>query len=271
MTGPYSKLKRSIWSDPDIMSLSADATYVYIYALSGPKLTMLGSQEFSERRWVTATKLPADRLMAALDELVESRHLLIDWNTDEVIVRTFVAHSVTLNNSKTAKGIWNEWERLASASCRAAILPDLPEMMWDTAPESAIRLRTGSEPKENRTGTEPEPDQNLNHQSSSSRQHPSSSCETPLSGDLTETELGLVEAVLGAMADRTMAQVRQRGDTIDAPGRYRAKVIRNDRLEHGQKIAEVVRRYPTAPLDMIASKAQGEPCPYIGQYASDAA
>ena len=46
---------------------------------------------------------------------------------------------------------------------------------------------------------------------------------------------------------------------------YTAKCARNARTEHGEKIADLVERYPTAPADVIAGHILGQPSS-LGRY-----
>lgn len=65
------------WSDPEIEPLSADATWLYVWSWTNPLIGMAGLYKVSASR-MTESKVPADRIPAALKELEDAELLFYD-------------------------------------------------------------------------------------------------------------------------------------------------------------------------------------------------
>jgi hypothetical protein len=85
------RLSVEIWEDSDFLKLSPLAQRAYMFLLSQPDLAHDGVIPLRERRWArkSAGMDPAT-LTANLRELDDSRFLVIDWDTEEVLVRSFI-------------------------------------------------------------------------------------------------------------------------------------------------------------------------------------
>lgn len=87
----FAQLYTRIWSDEDFRMRSAAAQRMYMLLLSQPQLTYCGTIPLTLRRWAKcAPDTTPDDIRAALDELAEHRFVVIDEDTDELLVRTFI-------------------------------------------------------------------------------------------------------------------------------------------------------------------------------------
>lgn len=87
----YAQLLKSVWSDPEWRLLSRDAQWLYELLISQASMNYAGVLDLTARRWsrLAAGTTVAD-IEAALEELAVARFIVVDPDTEEVLVRTFI-------------------------------------------------------------------------------------------------------------------------------------------------------------------------------------
>lgn len=94
--GDYCKVFSRIWNDPDFTALNGDCQRLYLMLLSYPTRDNAGVLPLTLRRWATATNgMSPDSLTAALERLAEHRFVVVDWNTEEVLIRSLAKNDET--------------------------------------------------------------------------------------------------------------------------------------------------------------------------------
>lgn len=165
MARSHARISVAVWGDPDYGTLTMRAQWLYAHLLAHPRLSLVGTIDLSERRWARlATDAGQDDIEAALLELEASRMLLIDWGTEEVMVRTFTSHDLAPGrvNKNLAAGFWRSWEGVLSPDLRSSVAHAIPADLWDRleefAPPAAVESRRSPrlEP-EPRPRSQPEP------------------------------------------------------------------------------------------------------------------
>jgi hypothetical protein len=122
MPRTFAKLYLSVWDDPDFLALSADAQRLYLVLFSHKKLSLAGVLPLQPRQWAkTARDALPETVEEALRELVEARFVVVDEDTEEALVRTFVRHDGGATNSNVHKAIRCAIDRVASKRLRATI------------------------------------------------------------------------------------------------------------------------------------------------------
>ncbi|MDH6283134.1 hypothetical protein [Prescottella agglutinans] len=87
----YAQLLKRIWSDADWKRLSRDAQWMYELLISQTTMNYAGVIPLTVRRWSNlATDATEPIVEAALVELAASRFIIIDWETEEALVRSFI-------------------------------------------------------------------------------------------------------------------------------------------------------------------------------------
>lgn len=165
MARSHAKIKCSIWRDPDWLALSPEARAVYHFVLEQQRLSLVGSIDLALSRWAGLTGYHRAVVEAAVCELEAARWLVVDWTTDEVLVRTFTTHDIDTNrvNVNLAKGLWGQWGLIESPALRSVAVHEMPEELWvkleQHAPDDAVQNRMSArlEP-ESRPRSEPEGD-----------------------------------------------------------------------------------------------------------------
>jgi hypothetical protein len=148
MARSHARISVSVWGDPDYQSLTILAQWFYAHLLAHPRLSLVGTIDLSERRWARlATDAEPEDVEAALSELEAARMLLIDWDTEEVMVRTFTSHDLAPGrvNRNLAAGFWRSWEGVLSPELRSSVAHAIPEDLWarleEFAPPAAVDIR----------------------------------------------------------------------------------------------------------------------------------
>lgn len=102
----YAQLLKRIWSDPDWKRLTRDGQWMYELLISQSTINYAGVLPLTVRRW---SNLAADAteviVQAALGELSTARFIVVDWETEEVLVRSFIRNDE----------LWKQPKMLATA------------------------------------------------------------------------------------------------------------------------------------------------------------
>lgn len=151
MARAHGRILTTIWSDPDWVALSQGAQRGYMLLLSQPKLTLVGLLDYLPSRWA---RLADDSSLASVEadiaELEASRFVVVDRNTDELLVRTLVRHDITAlangkANSKLVLGMWRAWTGIESRHLRHVAAQEIPDSLWEhpkcTPPAEALQMR----------------------------------------------------------------------------------------------------------------------------------
>lgn len=150
MARSHAKILAAIWDDDDFVALSSGAQRLYMLLLSQKKLTLVGLLTYTPSRWA---RLAPDTTLASveghLDELEASRFVLVDRDTDELLIRTLVKHDKDntrmLGNVNLLRGLWNAWETIESRQLQHEAVHNIPASVWDspkaTPPTQALNLR----------------------------------------------------------------------------------------------------------------------------------
>ena len=89
----FGKLFSSIWSNEDFTDLSAHAQQLYLLLVSHPSRNFAGVLPLTLKRWASLTRdSTVETVREALLELVARNFIVVDWGTEEVLVRTFIRH-----------------------------------------------------------------------------------------------------------------------------------------------------------------------------------
>jgi hypothetical protein len=92
MTGRlYAKLHIRLHADENWRGLSADAQWLYSHLISHPAIINAGVLPLQIARWARgATDMTVERVSAGLHELIDRDFVIVDPDTEEVLVRTFI-------------------------------------------------------------------------------------------------------------------------------------------------------------------------------------
>ena len=136
----FSKTFTSIWCDADWLRLSTDAQWLYQYLLSQPDISTCGVMPLMPQRWSRGScDMSLERVTTAAKELAAQRFIVIDGETFEVLIRSYIRHDVTsLKNWKMIKGAVRATLRVRSAKLRRSLLAECHRL--DPLPEGTAAI-----------------------------------------------------------------------------------------------------------------------------------
>jgi hypothetical protein len=132
-----------MWADADWRSLTPLAQHLYMLLLSHPTLTYAGVADWRPGRIAqfSRTQTAHDVVQCGI-ELQGKEFVLIDDETEEVLVRSFVKHDGLMKQPKLAVSMANAYAAVASTKIREVIAFELqklqkkePELSAWTAPQ----------------------------------------------------------------------------------------------------------------------------------------
>lgn len=170
MARDHARIKVSIWADPDFRALRAPLQHAYLMLTSQPRVSYCGVLEYLPRRYASmAAGLTVESIEKAIVGLVEKRFVVLDEDTEELLIRSYVRHDELLKMANPAKAMAKDYAQVLSQGLRAAILTELrrayfesPQMKgWqgiaDASPELfqdiAREAFSNGTPNPNRNGT----------------------------------------------------------------------------------------------------------------------
>ena len=140
MARTYAPIHCTIWSDPAFLALSSGAQRLYILALSQPTISLCGVVAYTPKRWaLLAPDTSAKQITKALSELVAKGFVLVDEDTEELMIRSFVKHDGIEKKPNVIKGMWTAWQATHSPRLRAQFLKGLPKGLPEHFPEGFDR------------------------------------------------------------------------------------------------------------------------------------
>lgn len=139
MARSYFKLLLSTW-DPtsDFPDLSTGAQWLYWVLGSHPLLSPAGVLPIQERKWARrATDATLQTVEDALQELVGKGLILVDHDTEEALIRTFIRHDGGARNTNIGKAIAAAITRIESDRLRAVAQFEFDAAVMGVSPHVA--------------------------------------------------------------------------------------------------------------------------------------
>lgn len=265
MARSYAKILVSVWDeDSDFDHLTMQAQWLYWVLCSHPLLSPAGVLPLQPRKWAKrAPDAIQDAILDALTELVQARKVIVDDDTEEVLVRTFVRHDGGARNPNIHKAIVAAIGRIESRRLREAVTLELTR-----ATENQQRERSDERPPEDHPSDPPEDHHERDTESTyhlTPTPDPSdlASCDpssadgfksaNPLPDEIEEPEDIRIRIALNAI----VAQRINGSPKGDKPA-YRRAVEADVRSDHLAELKRIAWEWPDAPPDVLAASAQGD-------------
>jgi len=124
-----------MWGDADWRGLHLGAQHLYLLLLSHPTLNYAGVADWREGRLAAMTegRLAEDVETDAL-ELEQAGFVLVDADTEEVLVRSFIKHDGILKQPKLSVSMGNAYAGIASGRLREVVAYEV-QKLHDRQPE----------------------------------------------------------------------------------------------------------------------------------------
>lgn len=125
----YATIQCSIWEDADFLALSAEAKAAYFMLVTQPNIEACGALPLTLRRWapLVAGGDPA-QLVRWLNELSAARFVVLDKDTEEILVRTFAKYDGGYLHATRVKAVVRSAEAIMSPSLRGFVAAELDRL-----------------------------------------------------------------------------------------------------------------------------------------------
>lgn len=124
--GEYGKLYKAAWGDADFKALTEGEQALYHKLISQSDTSLAGVLTYAPVRWAgqTAGMTVAD-IESRMAGLVEKRYALVDLETQEVLIRSYIRNDSGWRSPRTMLGVAGAVRRILSKSLRAAVSVEL--------------------------------------------------------------------------------------------------------------------------------------------------
>lgn len=126
MARSYARITTSIWRDDDFLALSPSQQALYFMLVTQPDITAAGTLALTTRRWAKGSIGWSARLVEQeLAALADRGHVVVDEDTEELLVRTFIKWDGGWNNTKRIPVIRDAALAIASPILRAQVAVEI--------------------------------------------------------------------------------------------------------------------------------------------------
>jgi hypothetical protein len=129
MARSHGRIMSAIWTDSDFTSLESEPQRLYLFLLSQPDLSHAGLLPLRVRRW--ASKVNGQTIadvQTALGVLSERRFVLVDEDTEELLIRTLVRNDGVYKQPKVMLRMREDAKLIESKPLREAFLVELDRL-----------------------------------------------------------------------------------------------------------------------------------------------
>jgi len=135
MARDHASIRIDIWNDDDFRSLTIHAQFLYLQLLSSATLNYSGVADW---RPVRIAALSEDASKTAVElaatELAGKSFVVIDDETEEVLIRSFLKHDGLLHKPNVTKAMVSSFSKIASPTLRGVIVWELSKL-YERHPE----------------------------------------------------------------------------------------------------------------------------------------
>lgn len=130
MARRHARLMVSVWDDDDFVSLTSIEQNVFFALISSRDLSWCGVAPYLPKRMArNASDLTERKVVAAIGKLEAERFVVIDNDTDEILVRRFVHYDEVMKQPNVAKGMATSLNRVHSQHLSSVIVSELAREM----------------------------------------------------------------------------------------------------------------------------------------------
>ncbi|MCY7288874.1 MAG: hypothetical protein LH624_11650 [Cryobacterium sp.] len=132
MARSHGRVMAAIWSDDDFTTMRSDAQRMFMFLLSQPDLSHAGLIPMRVNRWAKkAEDLTAKTVRSELDYLAAHHFIVLDEDTEEVLVRTFVRNDGVYKQPRVLDRMREDARQIESPLLRSAFRAELERLPLD--------------------------------------------------------------------------------------------------------------------------------------------
>lgn len=147
MARTHARILSSIWTDPDFIALSVEAQRMYLLLLSQDSLDNAGRLLLTVKRWAAGCQATSTGdAEKALAELDAARFVVVDYETEEVLIRSFIRNDGIVKQPQMMKSALREALVIRSPLLRSVLARELRRLRRDDASFTADQIDPGHVP-----------------------------------------------------------------------------------------------------------------------------
>lgn len=133
MARSFGRILNSIWgAGSDFRTLDVEAQRLYMFLVSQPNIRYTGLLPIALRKWAaTAQGLTVADLERTLTVLDQARYVVVDWDTEELLVRTLVRNDDIWKMPYVMRSMVASAEEIESPRLRRALLAEVDRIPLD--------------------------------------------------------------------------------------------------------------------------------------------
>jgi hypothetical protein len=167
MARSFAKIFQRIWADPAWRALDGESQHLYFLLISQPQMNLAGILPLQPRKWAACVSdWDVGTVEGALKRLSGDRFVIVDEDTEEVLVRSMIRNDEAYRTPGMLKSILKLAEGAQAPQIRGVLCEELgrlPRLEGKTGPENmgliaATRLALGLLGGPAGPGGEPIPD-----------------------------------------------------------------------------------------------------------------
>lgn len=126
MARGHGRVLSSIWEDDDFLALDREQQGTYVFLISQPNLNHAGLLPLTLKRWTRKARgLTAAGLEKTLTELDAARFIVVDDDTEELLIRSFIRNDGVWKQPKVMGAAVSGALEISSRALRRALLEEM--------------------------------------------------------------------------------------------------------------------------------------------------
>lgn len=142
MARGHGRILTSIWEDSDFLTLDEREQRLYLFLISQPNLNHAGLLPLTLRRWSRkANGLTSAELEKRLQALEETRFIVVDDDTEELLIRSFVRNDGVWRMPKVMGAMVSGALEISSRRLQAALLAEMDRIPLDELSSDPTKMK----------------------------------------------------------------------------------------------------------------------------------
>ncbi|MFF4403667.1 hypothetical protein [Streptomyces sp. NPDC001404] len=147
MARGHGRILTSIWEDSDFLALDEREQRLYLFLISQPNLNHAGLLPLTLRRWARkAHGLTSAELEKRLQGLEAARFIVMDEDTEELLIRSFVRNDGVWRMPKVMGAMVSGALEISSPRLRRALLEEMDRIPVEELSDEPTKVRGGIGP-----------------------------------------------------------------------------------------------------------------------------
>lgn len=132
MARKFAQIHVAIWSDHDFKALSPAEQHMYFVLLSQPRMNLCGVLDYIPSRLAMCSdEWTIDDVEGLIKQLERRRYVVVDYDTREVLLRSFIRRDGLLKSKNITIGAATDYAEVMSEKLRKSIDKELARAYRD--------------------------------------------------------------------------------------------------------------------------------------------